>query len=101
MDQRSLKKSHLRSKTAIAMDQEASEVTLLVTAVLEQLGVKYCKGGSLASTVHGTPRATLDADLLADTNQSISKSFSRSLTMTFIYPNKICEVQLRIEQVLI
>jgi hypothetical protein len=48
------------------MNEEASEVTLLVIVALDQLGIRYLIGGSLASSVHGTPRATLDADLLAD-----------------------------------
>lgn len=48
------------------MNDEATEVTLLVTSVLEQLGVAYLIGGSLASTVHGEFRGTLDSDLVAD-----------------------------------
>jgi hypothetical protein len=41
-------------------------VTLLVSAVLERLGVDYLVGGSLASSLHGIPRATLDVDIVAD-----------------------------------
>ena len=33
--------------------QEAIEVTLRVTSVLEQLGVRYVVGGSIASSLHG------------------------------------------------
>lgn len=41
-------------------------MTLRVTSVLEALGVPYLVGGSLASSLHGRPRATQDVDLVAD-----------------------------------
>jgi hypothetical protein len=41
-------------------------VTLSVSSVLERLGVEYLVGGSLASSLHGIPRATLDVDIVAD-----------------------------------
>lgn len=44
---------------------EPLAVTLLVTEALESLDVPYLIGGSLASTLHGMMRATLDADLVA------------------------------------
>ncbi|HEX8693833.1 MAG TPA: hypothetical protein VF746_15530 [Longimicrobium sp.] len=46
--------------------EEALEVTLRVVRVLEGLGVPYLIGGSLASSLHGQPRATQDADAVAD-----------------------------------
>ena len=48
------------------MDNEALTVTLDVINVLEQLKVPYLIGGSLASTLHGFSRTTLDSDLVAD-----------------------------------
>ena len=36
-----------------------------VAKILERLGVPYFIGGSLASSQHGVPRATLDADIVA------------------------------------
>lgn len=44
---------------------EAFEVLLEVTRVLEELDVPYVVGGSLASSLHGIPRSTQDADLVA------------------------------------
>lgn len=41
-------------------------VALDVATRLETAGVPYVIGGSLASSVHGEPRATLDVDLVAD-----------------------------------
>ena len=48
------------------MQGEASRITLLVAHALEQIGVPYAVGGSLASSVHGIMRSTLDVDIEAD-----------------------------------
>ncbi len=48
------------------MPGEATRVTLLVTRTLEQLGIPYAVGGSLASSLHGVMRSTLDVDIVAD-----------------------------------
>jgi hypothetical protein len=45
---------------------EPIAVTLRVTTILEQLGVAYLIGGSLASALHGVVRTTLDTDLVAE-----------------------------------
>jgi len=48
------------------MDDEFFAAITPVVEELERLGVAYYLGGSLASSLHGTPRATRDADLVAD-----------------------------------
>lgn len=48
------------------MADDALRVTLLVTRALELLGIACAVGGSLASSMHGVMRSTLDADILAD-----------------------------------
>jgi len=48
------------------MQGEATRITLLVAQTLEQLGIPYAIGGSLASSLHGVMRATLDVDIVAD-----------------------------------
>ena len=48
------------------MQGEATRITLLVTQTLEQLGIPYAVGGSLASSLHGIMRSTLDVDIVAD-----------------------------------
>ncbi len=48
------------------MDAEALGVLAEVAAVLESLGVPYAVGGSVASSIHGTARTTMDADVVAD-----------------------------------
>jgi hypothetical protein len=47
------------------MLSEPLEVTIRVARVLDALGVEYLVGGSLASSLHGVPRATQDVDIVA------------------------------------
>jgi hypothetical protein len=48
------------------MQGEATRITLLVTKTLERLGIPYAVGGSLASSLHGVMRSTLDVDIVTD-----------------------------------
>jgi hypothetical protein len=48
------------------MQNEPIEVSLLVIDALNTLGVPYFVGGSLASSVYGFIRTTMDVDLIAD-----------------------------------
>ena len=41
-----------------------------VVAELERLGVRYCVGGSVASSLHGASRSTMDVDLAAELNET-------------------------------
>ncbi|MES1243020.1 MAG: hypothetical protein ABUT39_15495 [Acidobacteriota bacterium] len=45
---------------------DALQAMLEVARKLEDLGVPYLVGGSLASSLYGIPRSTQDADLVAD-----------------------------------
>jgi len=65
------------------MITEPVRVTLIVTRTLEQLGVTYLLGGSLASAVHGIMRATLDADLVADIHPQHVQPFVDALSSQF------------------
>ncbi|MEX2181693.1 MAG: hypothetical protein WD771_06590 [Gemmatimonadaceae bacterium] len=42
------------------------DIALEIAGRLEHLSVPYLIGGSLASSVHGEPRATMDVDVVAD-----------------------------------
>lgn len=42
------------------------EVTFKVVAALEKLNIRYCIGGSLASSAFGVARTTLDVDIVAE-----------------------------------
>ena len=48
------------------MHGDSIRVTLLATQALEEIGIPYAVGGSLASSMHGVMRSTLDADIIAD-----------------------------------
>lgn len=45
---------------------EPIEVAVAFAVILDDLGVEYVIGGSLASSVHGEPRTTNDIDIMAD-----------------------------------
>jgi hypothetical protein len=45
------------------------ELALILGRVLERLGVRYCIGGSVASSMYGEVRTTLDVDVIADLDQ--------------------------------
>ena len=45
---------------------EPIRVTQQVAQAFERLGIPYLVGGSLASSMHGIPRATQDVDMVAD-----------------------------------
>lgn len=62
---------------------EALGVALRVIAVLEALGVPYHVGGSLASSIHGVPRATQDVDLVVDLSPSLIAPFCAELEREF------------------
>jgi len=41
-------------------------LALIIARILERLGVRYCIGGSVASSVYGEIRTTFDVDVVAD-----------------------------------
>ena len=51
--------------------------------VLNQLGIPYAVGGSLASSVHGTPRATADIDLVVDIRPAHARPLAAALEDEF------------------
>jgi hypothetical protein len=62
---------------------EAIAVTLLVTETLDDLGVAYVVGGSVASSVHGLPRSTADSDIVAALREDHVLRFASSLEGAF------------------
>ncbi len=59
------------------------EVASLVIAALEQAGVRYTVGGSLASSFSGEPRSSIDADILVDMTADTIDPFVRALGHEF------------------
>lgn len=54
-----------------------------VVAALEALDVPYYIGGSVASSVYGEPRTTVDVDLVAELRSEHVRSFVQSLGENF------------------
>lgn len=77
------------------MDPEALRVTWLVAEALERLGVDFHLGGSLASSIHGFPRATLDADLVADLAPGQGEALARQLGSAFYADPHAMEAAIR------
>jgi hypothetical protein len=65
------------------MHNEPLEVTLQVTAIFEQLGIRYFISGSLASTLYGMVRLTQDADIVAEMRPEHIQPFVAALRDTF------------------
>jgi hypothetical protein len=51
--------------------------------VLNRLGIRHAVGGSLASSIHGTGRATMDIDLVADLPLPLANAFASALRDEF------------------
>ena len=71
---------------------EPIRVTLSVTEALESLDIPYLIGGSLASTVHGIGRATMDADILADLQREHLAPFVQSLGGDFFVDEEAVQI---------
>jgi hypothetical protein len=50
-----------------------------VVRALEELGIRYYVGGSLASSSHGVPRASIDADVIAEVRREHLSGILESL----------------------
>jgi hypothetical protein len=66
-----------------AMQGNPTTVLLIVIDQFERLGIPYVLGGSMASAVHGTLRATLDADLVVDIKHEHVEPLVKALSGTF------------------
>jgi len=65
------------------MPQSPIDVTLFVTRIFEELDISYAIGGSLASAAHGTARATMDVDILANLDQQHVDELIKKLEAEF------------------
>lgn len=57
-----------------------------VAGALDDLGVRYYLGGSVASSAHGIARASLDADIVADLEPDHVDSLVNRLTSAYYIP---------------
>jgi hypothetical protein len=58
-------------------------ITLQIAGTCERLGIRYLVGGSLASSLHGIPRATQDVDLVMSIRQADVAGLVRALRDDF------------------
>jgi hypothetical protein len=65
------------------LTDESSAGLALVIAALQKLDIPYFVSGSIASTIYGTLRSTLDADLVANLESSHVEAFVQELGQTF------------------
>ena len=65
------------------MELDSVGVVAGVTGAFEGLGIRYVIGGSLASSVHGFPRTTNDADLVADVRLEHVEPLAAALSADF------------------
>jgi hypothetical protein len=72
--------------------EEALKVVLEITLPLDQLEVPYLVGGSLASSLHGIPHTTQDADLVADLRPLHVQPFVNAVSLGFyVSPERIAQ----------
>ena len=69
------------------MDETPIEVTLRVARAIEEAGARYALAGSLASSIYGQTRATLDVDLITDLRPDQVARFVQALGHDF-YANE-------------
>lgn len=65
---------------------EPIAITLELADDFRELGVRYCVGGSLASSLHGIPRATNDVDIVVELKESHVDPFILRLENRFYVP---------------
>ncbi len=74
---------------------EILEITLFLAETLEDLGVPYLVGGSLASSLHGLPRATQDVDLVAALAPEHVPGLIRALQGSFYFDEAVIRQAVR------
>jgi hypothetical protein len=77
------------------VQNEPVRVTLLVVDALESLGVRCFIDGSLASSVHGVVRTTMDVDLVADLSTKHVEPLVRRLGDAFYADDAIIRDAIR------
>ena len=70
-------------------------VTLLVLRALERLGIDHMLVGSMAVFVHGFPRGTRDADVVADLRPGDAQRIAAELGADFYFDIEMAEEAIR------
>ncbi len=69
----------------MTLTPEPTEITLIVAGILDRLGVRYAIAGSLASSLHGVFRASIDADMVADLRSEHVEALEEALGDDFYH----------------
>ncbi len=77
------------------MVAEPVEILPLVTAALDRLGIPWVVGGSIASSIHGEPRLTNDADLVVEISLEGVRKLTASLVDSFYVSKEAAEEAVR------
>jgi hypothetical protein len=70
---------------------KVEDSTLAVARALERLGVRYYVCGSVASSLHGNPRATNDADFVAALHRGQAEQLQKELGSRFLVNREVFE----------
>ena len=73
----------LKKKDTEVTLAEPIQITRMIVVIFEKLKIPYYIVGSLASSVYGIPRATADADMIADIQQHHVHSFVQAFQKDF------------------
>jgi hypothetical protein len=80
------------------METRLIDVLLKVAGALEKLNIPYAIVGSFASSIHGIPRSTNDADVLAAIKPEHAKAFVSDLRGEFYADEQTIEQAVRSKQ---
>ena len=58
-------------------------VALIVSGILDALGIRHTTGGSIASSIAGEPRSTVDIDIVVDIDESQVAALVSALSSEF------------------
>jgi hypothetical protein len=73
----------LKKKDISMILAEPLQITQHVAQVFESFGIRYLVGGSLASSLHGIPRATQDVDMVAEITEHHVAPLVKALESAF------------------
>ena len=78
------------------MTGDPIEALLQVVEALEELGIPYAIGGSVASSVHGEPRTSADADVLVALDMTLLGQLIARLGAGFYVPENAAQDAVRL-----
>lgn len=81
--------NQLISREGKILDAESIQLALRVAEIFDEIEVPYLIGGSVASSILGEPRATLDVDIVADLQLSHVQPLVQLMTEEFFIDERM------------